>query len=167
MATPIRLIAVALLVVVLGGCTANQGEVISDPATAPVVVNANDAAQMLSEIRGALGLGAVRSSSQLNAIAQSYANVLASSGVVSHTADGTFGDRLQAAGYRWIVAGENLGGGYRSLEEAFARWNASPLHRANLLAAPVTDVGIATAFNAASPYRNFWVLIVALPAPPF
>lgn len=160
-----RSVVAVLLVIGLAAC-GQRGEVISDPATAPVIVNPADAAEMLSAIRAVQGLGPVRVSSELNAIAQHYANVLAARGVVSHTVDGTFGDRLRIAGYRWIVAGENLGGGYRSLEEAFDRWNASPSHQANLLAVEATDIGIATAFNAASPYRNFWVLIVALPEPP-
>ncbi len=161
----LRQVIAILFAIGLAGC--QPGEVISDPATAPVIVDPVEAAQMLSSIRAAQGLGPVRVSSQLNAIAQRYANLLAAEGVVSHTLRGTFADRLRDANYRWLVVGENLGGGYRSLEEAFARWNASPSHRDNLLAVPVTDMGIATAFNASSPYRTFWVLIVALPEPPF
>lgn len=156
-----------LFVLALAACRpALDGEVIANPATAPVAVDPAEAARLLSDIRAAEGLGPVRVSPALNAIAADYALVLASSGVVDHNIGGRLRGRLDAAGYQWREAGENLGGGYRSLEEAFANWQASPGHNANLLAANVTEMGIATAFNADSPYRTFWVLLVALPEPP-
>lgn len=156
----------------LAGCVgATDGppagaEVIENPAVAPVNVNPQQAAALLSAMRADQGLPPVGVSATLNAIAQDYANTLAAAGEVSHRLDGTLGSRLADGGYLWVVAGENLGGGYRSLEEAFERWNASPSHRANLLSPAVTEIGIATAFNAASPFRTFWVLLLARPPAP-
>jgi len=164
----LRQVAALALGLALAGCTpelALEGEAISSPALAPVEVDAADAARMLSQIRASEGLSSVVASPTLNAIAQGYADVLARAGVVSHTVDGIFADRLRAGGYVWVVAGENLGGGYRSLEEAFQRWRASPPHNANLLMPEINEVGIATAFNVESPYRTFWVLIVGRSEP--
>ncbi len=139
------------------------GEVISHPAEAPVPVDPAEAARIISSVRAENGLGPVTVSAQLNAIAQNYANVLAAKGAVAHDLDGRLQDRLSRAGYTVLIAGENIGGGYRSIGEAFDHWEHSPPHLANLLLPPYTKIGIATSFNMSSPYRTFWVLILALP----
>lgn len=165
----LRRIAALAIGLALAGCTTNltlEGEVISNPAIAPVDVDPADAARLLSQIRTSAGQSPVVVSPTLNAIAQDYADVLARAGVVSHTVNGAFADRLRAGGYVWVVAGENLGGGYQTLEEAFQRWRASPSHNANLLTREINEMGIATAFNIDSPYRTFWVLIVGRSQPP-
>ncbi|MHA1559557.1 MAG: CAP domain-containing protein [Alphaproteobacteria bacterium] len=164
----LRRVAALAIGLALAGCTtelALEGEVISNPAVAPVNVDPADAARLLNQVRSSEGLSPVVVSPTLNAIAQGYADVLARAGVVSHTIDGVFADRLRAGGYVWVVAGENLGGGYRTLEEAFQRWRASPSHNANLLTPEIDEIGIATAFNVESPYRTFWVLIVGRSQP--
>lgn len=163
-----RIAALLMLAMVgLAGCTTAAtlpGESIANPATAPVEVSPQAAARLLSEMRAAEGLGAVVVSPRLNAIAEDYADVLAAAGRVEHDIGGSLGGRLADGGYVWVVAAENLGGGYRSLDEAFDRWYESRSHRANLLAPGVTEIGIATSFNIASPYRTFWVLLLGRPA---
>ena len=88
---------------------------------------------------------------------------MAQTGTISHTVAGELTDRMIEAGYGWWAAGENLGGGYRSLEEAFYFWYRSEDHRYNLLMSGITEIGIATAFDPRSPYRTFWALIMARP----
>lgn len=156
-------VAILLLVVLVAGCNAGRVETISDPATAPVRVSPAEAARVLSGMRAARGLSAVSADATLNRIAQDYANRLAAADELRHDLGGSLEDRLADGGYVWVVAAENLGAGYRSLTEAFERWEASPSHRANLYATAVEEIGIATAFNGDSRFRNFWVLVLASP----
>lgn len=164
----LRFLPATLFVVAAALSACNAGlppntEVIDNPATAPVRVDPAEAARMLSEIRAEQGLPPVTASATLTAIAQDYADVLAAAGVVDHHFGSTLAGRLDEGGYVWAIAAENLGGGYRSLAEAFARWEASRSHRENLFAPDVTEIGIATAFNIDSPYRTFWVLLLGRP----
>jgi hypothetical protein len=87
----LRRIAALAIGLALAGCTtelALEGEAISNPALAPVDVDPADAARLLSQIRASGGLSPVVVSPTLNTIAQGYADVLASAGVVSHTVNG-------------------------------------------------------------------------------
>jgi uncharacterized protein YkwD len=151
----------------LSGCgrvSAPEAEVISNPATAPVPVDPAEAARRISALRAEDGLGPIVVSAELTAVAQAYADRLAAAGEVRHDLDGSLRSRLADGGYVWMAAGENIGGGYHSLDEALDRWTASPEHLENLLQPLFTEIGIATGFNIDSPYRTFWVLILAVPA---
>jgi uncharacterized protein YkwD len=160
-------VALAFCLAALGGCStvapsSERGEIITDPAREPVSVDPQEAARMVSAIRAQYGLNAVTVSAELNALAQDYADQLAAAGEITHDLTGTLRIRLTRAGYAFLMASENIGGGYRSIDEAFERWSASRTHLSNMLL-PVTQVGIATGFNIRSPYRTFWVLILAYP----
>lgn len=50
-----------------------------------------------------------------------------------------------ASGITVQLAAENTGLGFTSAESAFAWWMASPDHRANILLARITEVGIGEA----------------------
>ena len=160
---PIAAIGLALILTACAGDDLVIQQIVGSPATRPVAVDPGEAAAMLTRLRTGHDLSPVGADAGLNAIARDYAELMAAGGVVSHDLAGTLGARLDAGGYRYSVAHENLGGGYRSLSEAFDYWSASPSHRANLFADEVTEIGIATAFNIDSPYRTFWVLLLAAP----
>lgn len=158
-----RSVFVLIAALLMAGCVAESGlpgTVISNPATAPVRVDPAAAARMVSAVRVDNGLSGVSADAALNAIAQRYADRMAAAGVVSHELGGSFQQRM---GSGYVAAAENIGGGYRSLDEAMAYWIASPGHFANLVTPGVTRIGIASGFNAASPYRTFWVLVLAEP----
>lgn len=159
---PLACLAVLVVAFALAGCAASDrlpGDVMLNPATASVRVDPAAAARLVSAIRAENGFGEVGVDPQLNAIAQDYADAMAEAGVVTHTVGSRFSERIGGRGYG--AAAENIGGGYRSLAEAMDFWVASRGHFANLLTPGVTDIGIATAFDADSPYRTFWVLILA------
>ena len=91
---------------------------------------------------------------KLAAAARSYAAFLAKSGAFSHQADGReAGDRVAAQGYEWCQVGENLAlnqasRGFAAPElakKAVEGWINSPHHRANMLAADVTEIGVGVA----------------------
>ena len=160
----LKCIASLVFLLVLAGCVpAPEIEVISNPATAPVQVNPAEAARILSAIRAEHGLPPVIVNPTLTVIAKDYAEILAVAGAVHHNLDSTLQMRLAAGGYQFVVAGENLGGGFRLIDEAYERWVASPSHFAILVDPLITEIGIATAFNIDSPFRTFWVLLVGLP----
>src|SRR6185369_9999820 len=84
---------------------------------------------------------------QLAAAAQAKANDMARRGYWSHvTPDGkqpwSF---VEASGYQYEAAGENLAYGFGSSDEVMTAWMHSPEHRANILNSVYQDVGFATA----------------------
>ena len=91
------------------------------------------------------GLQPLTSNPQLQEVAQSYSEVLASSGCFAHTC-GTvhdLADRDREAGYSgWTSLGENIASGYPTPEAVVAGWMASPVHRANVLSPDYTELGI-------------------------
>ena len=86
--------------------------------------------------------------------ARAYAERVAQSGVFSHTADGrTPSQRAEGAGYKHCEVAENLAmdasaqgfdTGALALQ-AIAGWMNSPPHRANILRASATEVGVGVA----------------------
>jgi uncharacterized protein YkwD len=68
---------------------------------------------------------------------------------------------LTSAGYPATLAVENVGAGYHTLAEAFSGWRDSPSHRANMLKAGVTKLGIAASYAPNTKYKVFWTLILA------
>ena len=100
---------------------------------------------------------------ELMKLANAQAKGMAMRDDLSHDIVGSFHDRLQGQGYRARKAAENVGGGYRTFEQAFSGWRDSPPHRANLLLNGATRMGIATAYSPNSKYKVFWTLILAEP----
>jgi hypothetical protein len=130
-----------------------------------IAVDANAAARMLSDYRARHGLGPVKLDPMLNRIAADHALKMAEADKVSHVVrgEGSFARRLRSGGYDAALAAENVGGGYLSLEEAFAGWRKSKPHNKNMLKPDVTVMGIARADAAGSKYGAYWSLVLARP----
>ena len=79
--------------------------------------------------------------------AQLKADDMASKGYFSHTGpDGSAPWKwFQAAGYRYEYAGENLAVNFNESEDVVDAWLKSPTHRANIMKANFTEVGIGVA----------------------
>lgn len=97
-------------------------------------------------------LGEVKPNPALTAAARAFAEYLAKTGKFAHEADGREPrQRAEAHGYRYCLVAENLAmnldsRGFESRQlarEAVEGWKESPGHRANLLQAGVTDIGVA------------------------
>jgi Cysteine-rich secretory protein family len=95
-------------------------------ALATVHVDPAAAATMLSAYRRTRGLGPVRLDPALTAIAQRQADAMAAANALSHNVAGNLAARLAAGGVNAREAGENIGGGYYSTEEAMSGWRNSP-----------------------------------------
>lgn len=157
-----RVAALLVALVVLAGCLGPRVEVDSSraPAAGPVSVDPGVAARMVSALRAQHGLGPVMVDPALNRLAQQQANAMAATGVVSHDVLARFSVRI---GRHYVSAAENLGAGYLSLEEGIRAWSTSPDHLRNLLRPDMERIGIASAYTATSPFRNFFAMILAGP----
>jgi uncharacterized protein YkwD len=60
------------------------------------------------------------------------------------------GERLEKVGYKWQVAGENLGEGQESFQEVLVDWRRSYSHCTMLMHPKVTEMGVAR-------FNNYWV----------
>lgn len=153
-------------ILVLAGCAGEPRR--SGPIsqkTLQAVANARvdpaAATRMLTAYRTGHGLGPVRLDPTLTAMAQRQADAMARAGSLSHDVGGNFSSRINAAGLDTVRAGENLGGGYFSTEEAFDGWQKSSGHKANLLMPQATRFGIALAKDPTTEYRVYWAMVVA------
>lgn len=161
----VRLAVLLVALLALGACVGPRVEVdmTRAPATGPVVVDPAAAARMVSAIRAQHGLGPVTVDPELNRLARQQANAMAAAGVVSHDVLARFPVRM---GGNYVAAAENLGAGYLSLEHGIEAWAASRDHLRNLLRPEIVSLGIASAYSATSPYRNFFAMILAGPPAP-
>jgi len=54
----------------------------------------------------------------------------------------TPGDRATAAGYHWMLVGENIAAGYKSPESVVEGWMNSPDHKENILRKEFKELGV-------------------------
>ena len=96
----------------------------------------------------------------LTRVALGYARDMARLNFMDHTGrDGsTPAQRISAAGYRWIEAGENLASGITTPEQLVAGWLHSPEHCANLMAPNYREAGVAFALNPGSDAGIYWAM---------
>ena len=128
------------------------GDVHLDPGAALSAINS---------YRASRGLKPLRLDAQLTAMAQRQADAMVAGDALSHTVAGPFLTRLAAAGVVSNEAGENLGAGYFSLDEAMAGWRSSAEHDANLRMAGFTRMGVAIAKSPHTHYGVYWALELA------
>ncbi len=76
---------------------------------------------------------------------------------------GTLRERIRGTGFQYEEAGENLAGGQTSVAKAVNDWLQSPSHCANMLNPDFKLMGASCKRNAASFYKNYWTLEMALP----
>jgi uncharacterized protein YkwD len=121
-------------------------------APEPVVRDPEAAARRLLELlnaeRARVSLPSLISDRALAQIAAAHDRDMLEHGFVGHTSptSGSASDRITRAGIRTGLILENIGRGY-SLSEVHGGLMQSPGHRANLLNASATNVGIAVAIS--------------------
>jgi hypothetical protein len=110
--------------------------------------------EMTNAFRKASALPQVKPNAALAAAARAFAAYLARTGHFSHEADGRKPEaRAEAHGYSYCLVAENLAlnldpRGFqarRLAHEVVEGWKSSPAHRANLLLADATEIGVAVA----------------------
>jgi uncharacterized protein YkwD len=96
----------------------------------------------VNQVRASQGLGRLSIDPALQRVARSYSATMIRTGRFTH---GDMGRRVASSGARGPAYGENLAwgtGSYASARTIVANWLRSPSHRANLLRAGWTRVGI-------------------------
>ncbi|TXS57485.1 CAP domain-containing protein [Streptomyces sp. t39] len=114
---------------------------------------------LVNKERAAAGCGPVTSNPRLTQAADDYSDVMAASGVMSHTGpDGsTMTSRVEAAGYAWSTLGENIARGQADAEAVMDAWMNSPGHRANILNCSFDELGVGVHMGDGGPWwtQNF------------
>lgn len=72
--------------------------------------------------------------------------------------------RLDAMGYRYSTAVENVAVGYASLDTVVDAWLASDGHCANLMNAAVVELGLACSDANADGGDRYWTLVLGAPS---
>ena len=155
--------AIGLTVSLIGCAIAPEPDHVHPPsaaALAKVRLDPVAATATLNAYRAEQGLNPVRLDPALTAMAERQAQAMAASGMLSHDVAGAFSSRVAASGIN-SSAGENLGGGYMSFDEALSGWRSSAGHDANLLMPDATRFGIALAKNPSAGYGAYWAMVVA------
>jgi uncharacterized protein YkwD len=104
--------------------------------------------------------------SQLTTAARNHGTDMACNHFFSHTgSDGsTVAMRVAAQGYSASWVGENIFAGWSaSPQSAFDWWMGSAPHRANLLNANYTEIGIGYIYEANSDYKGYFTAVFARP----
>jgi uncharacterized protein YkwD len=102
----------------------------------------------------------------LTKAADGHSQDMAARNYFEHTsADGrTFAQRIDAAGYSWSAAGENIAAGYPSVDAVMDGWTQSAGHCANLMSQNFTEIGVACVPGTSSTtYNNYWTMDLARP----
>ncbi|MGC1307573.1 MAG: CAP domain-containing protein [Phormidesmis sp.] len=171
---------VGFLTVSCGKGSSTQREPVvrdSGPQAKEAVAIASDCAQLndffsellllTNQARQSAGVGTLQFSYQLGQSAQKYAEEMATQNFFSHVGkDGsTLTSRIEATGYKFTAAGENLAAGQKAARSVFQGWMSSEEHRANILQAEFTEVGFGL-FDAtgSSDYGRYWVQNFGKPA---
>ncbi|MFE1947163.1 CAP domain-containing protein [Streptomyces massasporeus] len=114
---------------------------------------------LVNKERAAAGCSPVTANDRLTQAADDYSDVMASSGVMSHTGpDGsTMTTRVEAAGYQWSTLGENIARGQADAASVMKSWMNSPGHRANILNCSFKELGVGVHFGDGGPWwtQNF------------
>jgi uncharacterized protein YkwD len=137
------------------------------PSVCPVT-NASYEARVIDLInaeRVNTGLSALSPQGQLGSAAQLHSVDMACNNYFSHTGlDGSnSGERAQRQGYSSSYVGENIAAGYSSPESVVQGWMNSPGHKANILGADYTEIGVGYAFGDNSDYGAYWTAVFASP----
>lgn len=109
---------------------------------------------LVNKERAAAGCSPVTANDRLTRAADDYSDVMADSGVMSHTGpDGsTMAGRVEAAGYQWSTLGENIARGQGDAASVMDSWMNSSGHRANILNCSFKELGVGVHFGDGGPW---------------
>jgi uncharacterized protein YkwD len=73
--------------------------------------------------------------------------------------------RIEAAGYGWSRAGENIAAGNATVEAVMTAWLESDNHCRNILNPAFTEVAVACVAEPASSYGTYWTMVLGRALP--
>ena len=114
--------------------------------------------ELTNQFRTANGVGTLTANTKLTQAAETHSQNMANLDFFSHTGqDGSnSSDRAIAAGYESSFVGENIAVGYSTPANVVQGWIDSPGHRANLLNASYTQLGVGYVFLANDTGNKNW-----------
>ena len=151
----------SLALLLLAGC--------SNPAPPPAKATKGNCGHLAAEFsellrmtnaaRIAVGVSQIGFDQSLGLSASDYAADMAKQNFFSHMApDGSLlSDRMDAVGYDFAAAGENLAAGQPTAQIVFDGWMDSQGHRSNILDARFSEVGFGSYTAVKSDYSRYWV----------
>lgn len=116
----------------------------------------NEVLRLVNQERAKQGLNALTLDTKLLSLAEMKAQDMAEKGYFDHTSPtyGTPFEMLQHYGVRYRSAGENIAAGQKTAQEVMQSWMNSSGHRANILNAGYTKIGIG--YKTGGKYRTYW-----------
>jgi uncharacterized protein YkwD len=113
--------------------------------------------ELTNAARRRQGLSSLVADPRLAAAAQAHSEDMVRRHYFAHVdPDGKSpADRVESRGYQWSVVAENIAAGPRTPEEVVTAWMNSPEHRANILDARITQIGVGYA-TANDEYGTYW-----------
>ena len=110
------------------------------------------------------GKGPLKLSEKLSQAAAAHAKDMAEHHTLDHTGSdkSTVAERVKRTGYAYVVVGENIADGQKTVEDVMATWMESPGHRENILA-DFTEMGAARAKDDDGVY--YWCVDLGTPMP--
>jgi uncharacterized protein YkwD len=130
----------------------------------------NRVIELTNQERSQAGLSPLKFESRLATAALQHSQDMALQDYFSHTQPngGTLGDRINATGYQFSNAAENIAAGMSTPEDAVTGWMNSPGHRVNILNPELTEIGVAYYFLAddtgETNYHHYWTQVFATPS---
>lgn len=123
---------------------------------------AQEVLRLVNEQRAQHGLAALTLSDKLCELAELKAEDMVANNYFDHTSPtyGTPFDMLKQFGVSYRSAGENIAAGQRTPEEVMNAWMNSSGHRANILSANYTELGVGAAIGQRGIY---WVQLFRKP----
>jgi uncharacterized protein YkwD len=128
---------------------------------------------LVNAARAKAGCAALQWDARLTAAATGHARAMAQQNFFGHTSKNGAGlrQRVNAQGYRYRSAAENISAGRRTAAEAMQNWLKSPGHRKNLLNCRYSQTGIAMVYQPDDaplpgqkyPMKYYWVQVLAQP----
>ena len=126
---------------------------------------AADIVRFTNDARTRNGLPALRSNTRLMEAARLHAEQMAAYQRGEHTISGakypTMQSRLDAVGYDYMQAAENVAWNQQTAQQAVTSWMGSSGHRANILDAGLTEIGAAMARSAKG--EPYWIQVFGRP----
>jgi hypothetical protein len=123
---------------------------------------------LVNQERTKIGLASLTLSQELDQAADKHSQRMATGDFFSHTdplTGSTVATRTTAEGYQWNRVGENIAAGQTTPEQVFQAWMNSAGHRANILNANYTHMGVGYAYlendQGRINYRHYWTQVFA------
>ena len=130
----------------------------------------NQVLELTNAERANAGLKPLTLNSQLSQAAEGHSDSMANDDFFSHTgANGSsVGARVQDTGYQYSTVGENIAAGQSTAEQVVQGWMNSPGHRANILNADYTEIGLGYEYLANDTgsvnYNHYWTQVFGTPS---